>query len=341
MCVYIGIFILRFGLRPFTLWKIEKIGLRKSVIFGALFYAGTYPILAQVDGFGFWLIAFIVYYALADILYWLPFHAYYSSIGDNDHRGKHIAVRESLCALGNGAAPMLGGVLIATFGFIAAAFTASAVAIVSTFFLRDLPEISSGKSLTWKSAFRDLDKRGFFLFAGDGFSYMLNTFLWYIIIFLLFTEFATVGVLIGLSIFVQGVLFLVLGHTFDHGNRQKMLLYMLILMVLATIGRVLFAVDFITIILFDFLMMLALTFYSQCFIPSIYNLSKRSHNRLWFSLFSEAGWDIGAIMALSVSLLFTLQSTFEIRYLIFLNLFGIFFVGGILKKYFHKSELSK
>jgi len=139
-CVYIGIFILRFCLRPISFIRINKIGLRKSVILGTIFYAGCYPILTQVDGIGFWLLTYIFYYAIADTLYWLPFHAYYSAIGDNDHRGKHVAVREALSALGNGAAPALGGFLIANFGFIYAASAASTVAIFSSINIQPRPK---------------------------------------------------------------------------------------------------------------------------------------------------------------------------------------------------------
>ena len=326
-------FIIRMTIRPFALILQETIGLKKSVILGTLFFPGVFIFLSQINGINIWFFLFPIYFAIADSLYWLPYHAYYAAMGDLEHRGKHIGTREALITVLTSIAPVLNGFLIKNIGFWLVYIIAPIVMISAILPLLFANDCSPGEKMTYKKAFKKIDRKGFWLLLGDSIAYNANQFLWPIVLFLLFGNFVILGGLMSLEMFLVAILFLLLGHFIDNGKGIKIVWSAFILFIIVVLGRSFYVNDIKSILIFEVIAALMLCTYSSSLNTAFYNLAKKSHNTLWFHYFAEFGWDIGAFISLTLASLWVYLG-FELRYIMPLSLVGILIVRGVLRNYF-------
>jgi MFS family permease len=256
----------------------------------------------------------MVYLALCDIFYWLPYHSYYSTAGDHEDRGKQVGVLFGLITLLSMVAPLVGGILITQLGFSVLYIFATLVMLSAAIPLFFVPELSAGARMTFKDALKTVDKKGLLMQAGDGFLYM-HTFVWTIALFYLLGNYMTFGILVTIQLFISALMFLVLGYYLDKGKGLWIMR--------VGLGLLGFA--------------LAMTFYSSSFGVGLYTFAKRTPNTMWFHFFAECGWDIGAAVALSVSaLLFILGVPLKI--VILFSLVGLVIVFSVLKGFYKKSD---
>ncbi len=332
--VWISLFLIRAMIRPVGLWLAQKRGLRKSVLFGAVFFMGYYLLLGQVSGLDWWLALFIFYAAWADVFYWLPFHAYYAALGDHEDRGKQLGVRESLIGIASTAGPLIGGILINTLGFYAAFYTASILTLISTIPVYFAPEVKFGKEISFKKAWKE--RAGFWLYVGDGWLYNAHIFTWNIILFILLGNAATLGGLLSLAAFLQILAFLLLGNGIDNGSGKKIYRIGIILMILTIFGRA-FLVETVTeVIFFDLIYALATCFYTPAVSTALYNSAKKSKNVLWFHFFAETGWDVGSTIALTFAALVTFLQ-FDPHWVLVFALGSFVVLNGVLGRYYQES----
>src|SRR5262245_18830057 len=99
----------RFLLRPLVLVAGKRYGIKPLVMFGTIVSGLQYPFLPFVHGFDLMLVGFILIGAIGDAFYWTSYHAYFASLGDNEHRGHQISAREAIVAIVGIAAPIIGG----------------------------------------------------------------------------------------------------------------------------------------------------------------------------------------------------------------------------------------
>ena len=90
-----AILIGRFLIRPAILPLGRRFGLKPLVIAGTIITAMQYPLLAEVHGVGWPLFALCAFSSVGDTFYWTAYHAYFASLGDAEHRGHQISVREA------------------------------------------------------------------------------------------------------------------------------------------------------------------------------------------------------------------------------------------------------
>lgn len=93
-----------------------RIGLKPMVVVGALALAAQYPILAEVDGIGPWLLALCIVTAIGEVIYWPCYNAYFAALGDHEHRGHQASAREALVSVVSVVAPLLGTWALVTLG---------------------------------------------------------------------------------------------------------------------------------------------------------------------------------------------------------------------------------
>src|SRR5260221_4744450 len=119
----------RFVMRPFILMPATHWGLKPLVIAGTVLCGLQYPLLAEVHGVGWELLALCAIAAVGDTVYWTSYHAYFAALGDAEHRGHQIGAREAIAALVGIVGPLLTGWTLATLG-PRIAFDATAVVIL-------------------------------------------------------------------------------------------------------------------------------------------------------------------------------------------------------------------
>src|SRR5215469_14650820 len=136
-----GIFALRFLIRSFLLPFAIRAGLRLLLIIGTVLMGVTYFFLAHLNGANWSLFWLIVVSALADSVYWPSYHAYFAALGDEEHRGQQVGLREGVTAVVGILSPLAAGWLLVTFGPRVAFYATSvaqALAAIPIFFTPDV-----------------------------------------------------------------------------------------------------------------------------------------------------------------------------------------------------------
>ncbi len=329
---WVGSCIIRFLIRPISIYLSMRIGLKRAVILGIIVNSGIFFALSKVGGLNGWLLFYMVYLALCDIFYWLPYHSYYAVAGDHEDRGKQVGVLFGFTTLLSMVAPLVGGILITQFSFSILYVFATIVMLLSSVPIFFAPDLSPGENMRFKDAYKTIDKKGLFMQAGDGFLYM-HAFVWTIALFYLIGDYVTFGALVTFQLFLTSAMFLILGYYLDKGKGKIIMQTGLLLLAFVILMRAFWVITIPQIIFVDILFALAMTFYSSSFGVGLYTLAKRTPNTVWFHFFAECGWDIGAAIALTVSvILYIIGIPFKL--VIIFSLVGLVIVYSVLKNFF-------
>ena len=282
----------RFCLRPLILPLGKRWGLKPLVIAGALIVAAQYPMLAEVHGLNGWLYALIVATAVGDTLYWPSYHAYFAALGDAEHRGQQIAVREALSAVVGIVAPLVGSWALVTGG---PRITFAAVAVVqalSALPLLGAPNVAVKAAVTgvFKAA-----KSGFALFIMDGWMGACFYYVWQVALFISLDRSLTgYGGAMALAALVGAVAGLVMGRHIDGGGGRRAV----ILAYTATAGLALLRALSVGSPWLAVAANAPGPFVAALLLPAemtaVYNLAKASPCPFRFHILTEGGWDLGA-----------------------------------------------
>ncbi len=330
-------FATRMVLRSLLLPLGIRLGLRKLVILGSLLMGASYPFLIGVHGLGVGLVVLIVTSALADTFYWPSYHAYFAALGDEDHRGQQIGVREAVVAALGIVSPLAAGWLLVRFGPAVAFGVTGVVQALSALPILWTPEVTIARHAP--GGFRAA-LPGALLFLGDGWvagGYILA---WQIALFETLGEnYLAYGGALAVAALVGGVGGLFLGRLIDsgRGTRAVWLAIGLLSLVIALRAGVLH--DPALAVIANALGALVSCLYVPTMMTAVYNQAKRSPCVLRFHIASEGGWDIGVSTALSLAALITWQGL-SLGYGIALALVGAAAVFVTARRYYraHPTE---
>jgi DHA1 family inner membrane transport protein len=292
LAAFAGMLVGRFCLRPLILPLGKRWGLKPLVIAGTLIVACQYPMLAEVHGLNVWLYALVVTTSVGDTLYWPSYHAYFAALGDAEHRGQQIAVREAISAAVGIGAPLAGAWALVTGG---PRITFAAVALVQT--LSVLPLLGAPNVMVSRAASGVFAaaRAGFALFVMDGWMGACFYYVWQVALFTsLGGSLTGYGGAMALAALVGAAAGLVMGRHIDRGGgrRAVILAYTatagLSLLRALSVGSPWLAVaanapgPFVVALLLPAEM------------TAVYNLAKASPCPFRFHILTEGGWDIGA-----------------------------------------------
>lgn len=325
--VLAGIVAGRFILRPMVLPFAKRFGLKPLVIFGAVVHGLQYLLLAQIDGIGPMLFVFVAVSSIGDVFYWTCFHAYFSSLGDSEHRGHQISAREAIAASVGIVAPLLGAFALEvagpqlTFAMVAGVQVSGALPLLGAPNIR-IPAEAPG---VFRAA-----RLSVALFAFDGWFAATYLLVWQVALFLALGEsYSAYGGAMALAALVGAGAGLLLGRQIDAGRGRRAVLVAWLVAVSVTVMRA-SSLDWPE---------LAVTanalgaLVSCLLVPSqmtpVYNMAKRSPCVLRFHIAAEGGWDIGCLLgalasaaiahngvSLSVAVLIALPAVTMIAYLL-------------------------
>ena len=132
----------RFFVRPVMLPLGRRFGLKPLLIFGGVLMAGQYLVLPAVHGVGTALYILCFVAALGDIFYWVSYNAYFSALGDAQHRGHQVGAREALVAVVGIVAPLVGASLLVAAGPHWLFYSVALVQVASAAPLLGLPNVA-------------------------------------------------------------------------------------------------------------------------------------------------------------------------------------------------------
>jgi len=321
---------LRFAMRPAILPIARRWGLKAPMIAGALVIAAQYPLLARVHGVGGALALLIATSAVGDVLYWTTYNAYFSAIGDTEHRGHQIGAREALASVAGIVAPLLGAWALVTLGpglMFAGVGAVQALAVVP---LIGAPDVAVKAAAP--GALRAA-RLGAVLYAADGWFDACFIFVWQIALFVsLGHSVAAYGGAMALAGLAGAASGLVLGRHIDRGAgvRAVTIAYVgmafIVLMRAVSLGSPWLAVAANALgALLGTLMLPATT--------ATANLAKASPCPLRFHMATEGGWDVGCFCGcLAAAALYAAGASLVIPILLALPPLAV--AGLLLRRYY-------
>jgi hypothetical protein len=329
-----AILLARFLIRPAIVRFAVRLGLQRMLIAGTVLMSFQYPILAFVHGANVALYLMILAAAIGDTVYWSCYHAYMAALGDHEHRGQQISMREAIAAMAGIVSPILTGWLLVTFGPLTAFGTASAINLVAMVPLFWTPNIAVAKQVP--GAFRAA-LPGVLFFVADGWIGSGIVFVWQIALFVsLGGSFLNFGGAMAIAALVGAVAGLFLGRHIDagHGGRAVFLalgpLVAMILLRAVSFGHPGFAVAA------NALAYVGSCLYAPTLMTAVYNIAKGSPCPLRFHVATEGGWDAGgASGCLAAALLLWLGAPFSVALL--LPLAGVTAAFVMLRRYYARA----
>ena len=286
----------RLVLRPLVLLVTPRLGAGGALVLGNSLMALQYIVLARVDGLGFAFFLYCVVQALADSFYWTAYHAVYAHMGDDDHRGKQLGVRQALTILTGVLGPLAGGFAMDHFG---AGVTFGLAAIIQTlalFPLLGLPKLAFARKAPHGAFKAGLSPAPFFF--SDSWINLTLTLAWGIFLFgAAQKSFSSFGGAMALAGLVSGVGVLVLGRLIDNGHGHRATMLSGFLMAVDVVIRMVSGRGFATMCGVTAFGALLNTFYMPTLMTAFYNKVGNTPCPFRCMVVCESGWDLGGISA--------------------------------------------
>lgn len=284
----------RFLIRPSILVLGRRCGLKPLVIAGVLITSLQYPMLAEVHGVGWALIAWCLISSIGDTFYWTTYHAYFAAFGDAEHRGHQVSAREAVAGLVGIAAPLIAGWALTTLG-PRVAFGATglvlALAALPLMLTPNLP-IAQQAAGSWRAA-----RPAVLLDACDGWGAGGYIFVWQIALFgALGDSFTAFGGAMAVAAVVGAVFGLVLGRFIDAGHGRRAV-WLAVGSAWATVAVRAFGYgDPALAVAANAAGVLVAAFYTPTMMTAVYNQAKKSPCVLRFHIATEGGYDAGGAL---------------------------------------------
>jgi hypothetical protein len=290
-----------------------------------------YPLLAEVNGVGWPLLALCVVSSIGDTVYWTTYHAYFAALGDSEHRGHQLGAREAVAALVGVAAPLMTGWALVTLGpRVAFGATAAALALsaLPLFMTPRVPVIDDAPG-----AFRAA-LPGVLMFAADGWTASGYTFVWQIALFTTLGEsFTAFGGAMALAALVGAASGLLLGRFLDAGHGRKIVWLASGFFAATVLARSASYGDPALAVAANAAGALVVAIYTPTLMTAVYNQAQSSPCVLRFHIATEAGWDAGgAAGCLTAALLLTVGAPLSVAILI--SLAGVGAAFALLRRYY-------
>ena len=328
----------RFVIRPLVVPLAIRLGLKPVLISGSIATALEYPLLAQVSGVGPALYALIALSAIGDTLYWTTYHAYFASLGDDEHRGHQIGIREAIAAMIGIVGPLATGWALVAFG-PAVAFGATAIVI----FTAAIPLLFAPNVAVPVHAPQTLRAAWFsaLVFASDGWFAAGFVFVWQIALFVSLGEsFTAFGGAMAISALVGAVGGLFLGRLIDAGHGLRAVWLSLAVMAGVVVLRVAAYGNAPFAVVANALSALVICLYVPTLMSAVYIEAKRSPCTLRFHVATEGGWDVGCALGCLASAGLMMAGV-RIEVVLLLPLIGAAAVFVLLRRYYIRVAVAR
>ena len=291
----------RFVIRPHLIGLAERWGVRRLLMFGSVFQALQYPLLAEVDGVGPMLFALIAVSAIGETLHWTCYHSYFASIGDTHHRGHQLGAREAIATVVGMVCPLIGSLMLTALGpRIAFGSTAliSCLSAIPLLWTPDLPlaKLPSGTVVA--------SRNSVLLFAADGWIAAGYAFVWEIALFISLGEnYVAYAGAMALAAMAGAIGGLVLGRLIDAGHGPRAVVLSVAAVGCIIVLRTLSIGEAHVAIAANALGAFGACLYIPTLMTAVYTQAKQSPCPLRFHIATEGGWDLGGSMGLLTSAL--------------------------------------
>lgn len=256
----------------------------------------VYVALAHVTGANLTLARLVLVTACADVLHWPTYHAYFAALGEEEHRGRHLGVREAASALIGVVSPLVFAGLLVGLGPDAAFYFAAGMQLLAALPLAFTPPVTVARRAP--GALRAA-LPGALLFLGDGLTQSGFVVLRQLVLFLaLSRDMLHYGGAHAVAALAGAMGGLLLGRWIDAGAGRRAVWLAIAAMAVVILLRARAPAHPVLAVAANTLGALASCLYTPTLMTAMYNQSKRSPNAMRFQLVAEGGWDAGAIIGL-------------------------------------------
>ena len=291
LVIQAGLVAARFVVRPIVPPLAARCGLKPLLIAAILLEACAYPILSLVKGPDLMLFLWFAVATPGSVIYWTCFHAYFSSLGDAEHRGGQIGAREAMGALSGILAPLIGGWVLVSGGPLVLFAVAGVVQALSVLPLLGAPNVGVAREApgAWRAA-----RLGAWLMFTDGIFAGGYYHVWMIALFVSLSEsYTAYGAAMALAAAVGAVFSLWIGRHIDAGHGRRAL----VMATVVSMGVLLLRAGSLDLpwlaVTANALGALVVGLWTPALMTPVYNLAKASPCPLRFHVAAEGGWDLG------------------------------------------------
>jgi len=220
-------------LLPSTMQLVNKVGFKRSMYIGQIvliFYFVVYYFIGESSQPFFWLFVLVLLWWAVTFFYWIPYHTDFATITSRKSRAKNFALLSAVVAITSIVTPVLSSVIITYLGYIWLFALVILVIIISTFYLKDTPEIKEKFSYSVKKTYQEFfsakNRRMVLAYFADGMQSVFGFVVWPLFIFLLLdSNFISVGIITSVIVLAVVILRLVIGDFADRMSKAKIVRY--------------------------------------------------------------------------------------------------------------------
>lgn len=292
LCVMAAMNIGRLLLRPLVLPLARRIGLKSTVILGAMVEAASYPLLPLVEGPGVALAAVIILSPIGSVFYWTGYHAYFAALSDDGKRGAQVGAREAAMTLAGIAGPVIGAGLLVVGGPWLAFSAAAAIQALSVLPLIGAPALAVADETPGGAAETRL---GTALMACEGVFAGGAYFVWQVALFVALEQsFTAYGGAMALAALAGAAVSLTVGRYIDAGRGRPLIVIGFAMIAGLVLFRSLGLEAAWVAVAANAMGALAFAFWTPVIGSVLYDLAAATPCPLRYSVATETGWDLGS-----------------------------------------------
>jgi len=223
---YIAVYVLYFFLLPIGGRICRRHGYEHTILFSSPFLILYYLSFFAISYNRVFVVAAVVSLAVQKILYWPGYHSNFATWSQKTERGREISNLSALIAFTSAMAPVIGGLVVAIWGFKTLFVIVAVLILASNIPMLRTPELFMPKPFPYLDAFTRLvkreNRRSLWVFIGYG-EELIVLVLWPIFIATLIPDLFSLGIIVSLSMLANILATLYIGSIVDEGDRLPVL----------------------------------------------------------------------------------------------------------------------
>ena len=285
---------IRCALRFIGLGLVARLGYRRALLCGAIVASLQFPALLMAGDIA-WFFVWLFIVSLAEALYWPVYHSAMAVTGAPASRGRELGVRSAVGAMVGVAGPLVGGLLLDSYGAGVDFGIAAALSFASVVPLAAMAEFSAGPVPDARNWLEGVDRAAVVAFAADGWMMSGLALAWPMALFLsLGSQYTAFGAANALAGIVGAGAGLLCGRAIDRGGRDRYLLVVSIALLFGFVLRAIAGWSPFAALLANATGAAVMALYVPVLMSVIYDRAKQSGAAYRFHFAAEAGWDAGA-----------------------------------------------
>lgn len=218
---------------PLTMQLINKLGFKRAMYVSqplAVIYFIVFYLVGVTPYVLFFSFLLVVFWWLKTALYWIPYHTDFATITSQKSRAKNFALLTAVVTTTSIVTPTISSLIITYLGYGWLFFLMVLILGVSTFYLKNTPDINERFSYSFLQTYREFlskkNRRMVAAFFADGVQTVFGIVVWPLFIFMLLkNNFISVGLITSAIVLIVALVRLVIGDFADKVSKAKIVRY--------------------------------------------------------------------------------------------------------------------